>query len=302
MPDVAKWIWNNAASKVNEYAEFVAEFPYNDGKSVLKVACDGVYAVYINDKLIAFSACADYPYYKFYDEIDITEFCKSQNQVKIVVWHLGEDSFTYINDKAGVIFEISENNVPVVWSSSKTLSRIMNEYKQGEMRKITYQIGWSFLYDNTVVKNGYYLSAEVDKPYSLHKRNIKRQVLGERLPIKVIKKDTSVIVDMQEEVAGFLDIEFSSAVEQKILFAYGEHLNDGKVRRIIGQRDFSVEFIAKAGENAYINPVRRLAGRYIEIFSDKPIDIKYVGIRPVDYPVSVKQKNTAIRYCRKYTT
>ncbi|MDY4186854.1 MAG: family 78 glycoside hydrolase catalytic domain [Candidatus Borkfalkiaceae bacterium] len=166
----------------------------------------------------------------------------------------------------------------------------MNEYKNGYCKTITRQLGQSFLYDNTVVLSEYSKSVEADKIYDLHKRNIKSLVLGDRLPINVIKKENSVIIDMGKEVAGFLDIDIKSQEIQKLLIAYGEHLTDGNVRRIIGDRDFSVEMIAKRGENKYLNSLRRIAGRYIEIFGESEIKINYIGIRPVEYTVEIKEK------------
>ena len=286
-----KWIWTGDKSLKDEYAEFVVNFQcLSDKKTTLKIACDGIYSVYINRELVAFSACADYPWYKFYDEIDITKHCKEENEIKIVVWHLGIDSQTYINDKAGVIFEITASGKTVAKSDKNTLSRIMNEYKNGYDKMITLQLGQSFLYHNTVVKSDYSKSVVVDKPYDLHKRNIKSLKLCGRLPINVIEKDNSVIIDMGKEVAGFLEIDIESPEKQKLFIAYGEHLDDGIVRRIIGVRDFSVEFVAKKGENKYLNALRRLGGRYLQIYYDYPVKINYVGIRPVEYPVTVKEK------------
>ncbi len=285
-----KWIWTGDKSHKDEYAEFVVNFQcLSDKKTTLKIACDGIYSVYTNRELVAFSACADYPWYKFYDEIDITKHCKEENEIKIVVWHLGLDSQTYINDKAGVIFEIVSGGKTVEYSNKNTLSRTMNEYKNGYCKTITRQLGLSFLYDNTVIKNGYTKSVEVDKTYDLHKRNIKGLKLCERLPINIIEKENSVIIDMGKEVAGFLDIDIGSPESQKLLIAYGEHLEDGSVRRIIGERDFSVEMIAKRGNNKYLNPLRRIAGKYIEIFSESEIKINYIGIRPVEYPIEEKK-------------
>ena len=287
----AKLIWTGDKSHKDEYAEFVVNFKcLSDKKTTLKIACDGIYSVYLNGILVAFSACADHPWYKFYDEIDITKHCKKENEVKIVVWHLGVDSQTYINDKAGVIFEIVSGGETIAYSDENTLSREMTEYKNGYCKTITRQLGLSFLYDNTVIKNEYSKSVEVNKTYDLHKRNIKPLKLCERLPIKITENKKSVIIDMGKEVAGFIDLDFESSEEQKILIAYGEHLEDGSVRRIIGERDFSVEIIAKCGENKYLNPLRRIAGRYIEIFSENEIKINYIGIRPVEYPVEIKEK------------
>ncbi len=287
----AKWIWDKAKHDQDEYSEFFVNFQcLSDKKTMLKISCDGIYSVYLNGILAAFSACADYPWYKFYDEIDISKFCKEENEVKIVVWHLGIDNQTYINDKAGVIFEISANGKTIAKSNEKTLSRVMNEYKNGYEKMITPQLGQSFLYDNTVVKNGYSKSVEIDKTNDLHKREIKALKLCERLPINIINKENSVIIDMGKEVAGFLDMDFISPKSQKLLIAYGEHLKDGCVRRKIGVRDFSVKFVAKKGENKYLNALRRFGGRYLQIYSDYPIKINYIGIRPVEYPVEEKKK------------
>ena len=191
----AKWIWTSDKERENEYSEFTEKFCVsNSEKVILNLSCDGVYSVYINGELAAFSACADYPWYKFYDEIDISKFCKEENEIKIVVWHLGKDSQTYINDKAYVVFEITANGKTVAKSDENTLSRVMNEYKNGYDKMITPQLGQSFLYDNTVVKIGYSESEVVDKTYDLHKRNIKGLKLCDRLPIKTVLKDNSIAI------------------------------------------------------------------------------------------------------------
>ena len=125
-----KWIWANESSAKDEYAEFFVNFKCEKQKNTtLKIACDGTYSVYLNGELVAFSACADYPNYKFYDEMDITEHCKKDNEIKIVVWHFGVDSQTYINDKAGVIFKIVSYGKTVACSDENTLSRLMGNIK-----------------------------------------------------------------------------------------------------------------------------------------------------------------------------
>lgn len=38
-----------------------------------------------------------------YDEIDVTKYCADgENELCVQVWHLGEDTQTYIDDTAGV--------------------------------------------------------------------------------------------------------------------------------------------------------------------------------------------------------
>lgn len=287
-----KWIWINKEDNANEYAEFKANFSFKKGENaLLRISCDGIFSASLNGKIVAFSGCADYPDYKFYDEFDLSKDCKQENELIISVWHLGENSFTYVKDSAGVIFEVEVDGKITAYSNREIMSRKMEEYDSDYLKKITHQIGYGFLFDANKKRFWYSPSVEVDKTYVLRKRNIKGLVLGDRIPVKVIAKEKSTIIDMGRETAGFLELDFNSSCKQKILFAYGEHLKDGGVRRVIGgDREFSVEYVAKEGANVYINPFRRIAGRYIEIFSESPLDVKYVGIRPVNYPIKAVEK------------
>ena len=287
----SKWIWNDGLNEQDCYAEFAADFFAEKTEDIIfRISCDSAFAAFLNGKLVGFSACADYPEYKFFDEISLKNVSKGKNALKIEVWHYGVDSQTYIKDDAGVIFEVAQDDKVLAFSDKCVLSRKMTEYKNGYKKIITGQLGFSFLFDNTAKISEFSESVIVEKRYSFVKRPILPLEIGERLPITVIKREKSVLIDLGREVAGFLDIEISSERKQKILIAYGEHIADGGVRRIIGDRDFSAEFIAASGKNSYINPFRRLAGRYLEIFSDYPIEIFYVGLRPVTYPVKRLEK------------
>lgn len=282
----AKWIWAFDSDEKDDYAEFTFTVEKHDSEKIyMNISCDSAYAVYIGGKVVAFSFCADYPNYKLYDEVDLTEYCNGKTQVSVQVWHEGENFQTYVAAKAGVIFEVISGGKVVYYSDKNTLSRRMNEYFNGYKKIITGQLGYSFLYDNTVSLSDFSSSVEVEKSYDLKKRPLKGLVLGDRLPVSVIDNGNSVIIDMGREVAGFFEIDIESESAQKVLFAYGEHIKDGKVRRIIGSRDFSVEVVLKAGNNRYMNAFRRIAGRYIEIFAESPIKVNYLGIRPVYYPV-----------------
>ena len=287
----AKWIWKNIEFDKDCYVEFKDSFTLSAAKNekvVLSLSCDSVYFATVNGKLVGFSQCADYPEYKMYDEIDITPFCKEQNDLVITVWHVGIECFTYKIADAGLIYTVTVNGKTIAKSDAHTQSRLMTEYKNGYLKNITKQQGLSFYYDNTVKKTEYSESKEIKKSATLFKRNIKGLTLKERLPIKIIKKKDSVIVDMGREVAGFIDLDFLSPNAQLVTVAYGEHIKDGEVRKYIDDRVFTVEFFAKKGRNEYINALRCIAGRYLEIFSDEPIEINYVGIRPVFYPVAIK--------------
>jgi len=287
-----KWIWKIGGAYNDEYAEFIADFNLTDLKEVyLKISFDGTFCAYLNGEVVGFSKCSDFPHYKYYDLIDLSKYCKNKNTLKICVWHNGTDDMTYFSDDAGVIFEVVQNGRVLVKSDETTHSRLMDEYKNGYMKNITMQLGNSFLYDNRPREIKYFVSQVVNKPLDFVLRPTKALVLGERSDFKVIYTgEKSVLIDLGMETVGFLDLDIESETEQKLTVAYGEHIADGRVRRIIGNRDFSVEFVAKKGSNTYVNYFRRLAGRYLELLFETPVKINYIGLKTVQYPtIAIKR-------------
>lgn len=283
----AKTIWIESENRPDTYAEFMGGFQTTQEDNVyLNLACDSHFAVYINGELACFGEAADYPWYQLYHRVDITKYCSEQNEMKILVWYLGTDSQTYIKGDAGVWFEVTQNDKVLQKSGSHVLSRKNICFKNEYCKMLTLQLGYSFYYDNTVENTlPYTESIESEKMYEFHPRKVGYLTLGERVPVAYSKTTDGYMVDLGEETVGFLELAFTSEKEQEVLIAYGEYLKDGQVARILAERDFSVEFKAKKGENKYLNPLRRLAGRYLQVFCEEPLEIEYIGLRPTDLPV-----------------
>lgn len=150
-------------------------------------------------------------------------------------------------------------------------------------------MGFSFKYDSNANINKYTNCVEVKKPETLHLRNISLLQLDDVKEAKLVKKTAnSMIFDLGMETVGFLTFDINTK-SQKLKIAYGEHLADGVVRQNIDTRDFSVEYIAKDGQNVYQNTFRRLAGRYLELkYEGEKPTVNSIGLAPVSYPVKVK--------------
>lgn len=284
-------IWVNQYNQKDTYAEFLGGFRiYDNGRIQLHIACDGHFAVYVNDELVHFGASADYPWYKLYQKKDITRDCSEQNEIRIVVWYPGEDSQTYIRDDAGLFFEVVQDQCVLLESNGKIRSRVCQNYRNGYCRLITSQLGYSFYYDNTFEnKEPYVSSVERKRIDKLYLRKTGAISLGARAKACCTKNDSGYLIDLGKEIVGFLDMDFVSSKEQEVRISYGEHLGTGCVSRIIGTRDFSVEFRAKEGLNQYMNPFRRLAGRYLQVECEHPLEITYIGLRPTDRRVITKK-------------
>ena len=286
-----EWIWTkDGAREADSYASFKCSFSGATGAISLKVSCDSVFCACLNGEVVLFSGCADYPHYKLYDECDISEHVAKENELEIVVWYVGTDSQTYIHSDPGLWFEVIAEGEVIAASSAETLSRPNLSFKHGYKKMITHQLGYSFYYDNTASNDIPWTKSIIIEKLAPVKRQQKSLVLDGRIPATYTEVDGHVLVDFGREVAGYVDVEFYSPIEQELLITFGEHLETGKVSREIGGRDFSFEFKAKKGKNKWFCPLRRLACRYFEIYSKKPINIDYFGMQHVYYPVEERKR------------
>ena len=289
----AKWIWVHGENRPDEYAEFVFNFAAEKAQSgyTLAVTADSNYNVYLNGELVGFGQPADYPHYKIYDVIDLKKVRRGENEVKVLVWYYGvEDTQTYMKDDAGAIFELCKGKEVVYYSSEETLGRICASYENYRNKLLTTQLGLGYKYDATAANDAPYSKSVCrDKGRNFHRRATENLELRDRVPIDIVKTKSGWLIDMREETVGFLDLEFTCDREAALTVAYGEYLTeDGGVLRYMGADDFSVEYVAKKGKNVYTNYFRRLAGRFLQIFTDAELNIDYVGLRPVMYPLTPK--------------
>ena len=75
---------------MDEFCDFLAEvrIPTMEGKRYyLHIASDSNYTVWMNGTLCTFGQYADYPDYKIYDRVDVTEYLRAgENRMVTVVW------------------------------------------------------------------------------------------------------------------------------------------------------------------------------------------------------------------------
>lgn len=296
----SKWIWSKCDIDKDVYGEFYDSFVYSGGQVKLEISADSNYAVYVNGNFVNSGQYPDFPHYKVYDELNITRFCDvGKNHLAVIVWYYGMENMSYYLGNAGLRYELSINDKLICYSDNETLSRISNVYQNGYQKIITSQLGYSFHYDITKEDNwkngelyGFTSSMIVKQDLPMSIRPIHKLTLGNIRNTKIVNSNnkTHFLLDIGYEEVGYLKFRLKSSKKQKITITFGEHIIDGCVRRIIGSRDFSVEVTVGKGENEYFNPFRRLGLRYIEVFCEHPIQIEYLSIIPVEYPVNEIEK------------
>ena len=79
-----KTIWYDKENEVNSYAECASPSCYDDGECYADISADGEFELYINGKFAANGQYPDYPFYKVYERVDISEFCvKGENIIAV---------------------------------------------------------------------------------------------------------------------------------------------------------------------------------------------------------------------------
>ncbi len=289
----AKFIWLKEAEK-NSYAEFFDTFEVEKGQICVNISVDGDYTLYVNGEYMSSSQYGDFEHYKIYDTIDISSKTKQgKNTIAIVVWHFGEDSSRYKKYKAGLIFEVTQDTKTILSSTENTKSRKSPTYISGLSKKISSQLGFSYSYDATKedafpreISKDFSQSFEVEKKCEFFPRPIKKHTLDAPVFAKIVSKSEDFhhyILDLGKEYVGYLTFDIFADEETDINVAYGEYLDNGYVRRRIGDRDFSIDYRAKKGKNKFTNYMLRFACRYLEIYAHYPIKLEKIGIIPQVY-------------------
>ena len=285
----SKFIWFERDSSPDSYGEFFPILCYEDGDCVFRISCDGDYTLFVNGRYASSNQYGDFEHYKVFDEIDISPFLQTgENSLYILVWHFGIDTQRYKKYKPGVIFEAMCNDRIVLTSDKTTPSRKSAHYKSGRCRRISSQLGLSYEYDNRDKNEETpHSSYIIEKKCIFAPRPNKKLCLGDFVGGSEIYNDGKrIIFDLGKEYLGLLSFEIEAKAGCEINIAHAEHLENGFVPRRIHDRDFSIDFIAKKGTNAYTNYMLRHACRYLEISTPGQVFVRKIGIIPQYYPTA----------------
>lgn len=195
----SKWIWGRDVTGSDTYCDFISSCICDSTKKTLiRIASDSDYALYINGKYVESGQYADYPKYRVYDEIDISDYIVDGiNYFAFTVWYMGDSSFTYSHGKAGLIYEIESDGELLLCSDEHTKSRKSQRYISGKKQMITLQLGYSFELDMKSdddwmmqeEPDGFCESIVVaDASMNFRKRENKKLVLKDRMDMKIVQQ------------------------------------------------------------------------------------------------------------------
>lgn len=290
----ARWIWPQEQFQKHEYADFVTGFFASGNQCGLYISAKTDYAVWLNGTLVGFNQYRDFPECKVYDEWDLSPYLVSgENRLAILSVAYNENFSSRIADGKGVIFSVREGNRELLASSIAVAARLDPCYQSGDERLVTSQLGYGFAYDATGedawrTRNvpGFAPAMEVPGGHTFFPRPIEKMHIE---PPTHASPLSPTLFDLGREYAGYLSLEVVVPRETELTVAYGEHIVDGGVRRLIGKRDFSVRFRLRAGVNRFDEYFFRMGLRYLEFsFADpEGARVVWAGVRECLYPVTV---------------
>jgi hypothetical protein len=285
----SKWIWLSEGEQDDQYGEFRDSFTCFDTDVYVRISCDSDYTLFVNENYVGSGQYGDFEHYKIYDTVNISEFLRDgENEIAFIVHHCGTATSRYRPAAAGLIYEVTSGEGVLTVSSERTLSRKEPHYVSGACVMVSPQLGYTFSYDCTSEEDVELLpSVIIEKKCEFFERPIKKSALLPRVSMKQVVKydDTHYLVDLGGEVVGLPILELISAEKQQIKVAWGEHVEDGGVRQIIGFNRFYYEYKAHEGHNQFNEYMLRVGCRYFEVFSEKPIELIYAGVVPQEYEV-----------------
>ncbi len=117
---------------------------------------------------------------------------------------------------------------------------------------------------------------------------------AEGLPVERVpdgNEGAYILIDLQQEEAGLFELEIDGEDGAVIEAAYGQHLDDLRVRAFVGGRNFAFKYTCREGRQRFVHYMKRIAGRFIQLHISnikKGVTLYYAGIRPVNYPIEYK--------------
>ena len=288
---MAHWIWNKDNIIEDSYVEFTFDLLYEEKEVEMLIGAINNYSLYVNGIFIDSSSYHSYPYAPTLDKL-LIKLNNGLNKFNIIVYNSGATGCMFFyKDVPGLYFSIKDGKKVIKESDESVLSALSKKYLSGQKVSMTGQIGFKQFYDFTQGEPDYQKSIIVSKSTNFKLRPNKKCLLLGRIGTTTIKKENDyVIVDTGKESVGFLDFDINSESEQDVIVSFGEHIVDGKVRRLIEGRDFSFSFRLKKGNNQFLSTLKRIGARYIQVDFSQPLKVNYLGLYKVEYPFIVKPR------------
>ena len=188
----ARWLWPQELGAVtNTTVEFRRTFvSEKEGAVRLAIAADTVYAVELNGRFAQTGRFPDVPPQRYYDEFPLEGVRVGTNELKVLLYVQGIDSFQTLPGAPGVMFALTgpgvrcESGVGTDW-------RVSARDRREGVPQVTSQLGFSFEYDAAKAELPWRRISPADAvrgpaSFSLEKRPVPRVEIRPEIPFRIV--------------------------------------------------------------------------------------------------------------------
>lgn len=316
----ARWIWDEK-NTVNQYVIFRREFDIAEPEESYSfaISAHGEYALFINGKFIQFNQYHSFPQKKAFDKFQISgkQLRCGRNVIEIIVYNQNVPSAQYIKNDGMLIFALCGESTEIV-SDERVLCCTEPHYKNGEMPRITPQLGFTYEYDARANRFDFHAATVLSACPELYLRPVEKlRILPlaegtavkagyftypaefkntadriQRAALDTVPESSDgryIIYELDTEYAGLFCMELTAEEGCTVNISYGEHLADGHVRAEVGSRSFASTYIADGKRRRFVHYFSRIAARYLQLNISGSCEIHEIGILPTEYPLAEVQ-------------
>lgn len=285
----ARWIWAPDCAGPNHYVEFSQEFDAGGevAEAWLQLSAETSLRLWVNGRLIHSGPPREVPPYFYFDTVDLRpHLVAGRNELRIVAHHQGENSQSYQAGTPALLvaghLRAAEGPAVDFSETGGWQARRMARYRQ-EAHRLFGCLGFSERMD----------FAAVDLPWgdvctvALHPWAERPQALSRdlpawretvRAPVATVAQEGGWLIDLGQEVSGYVELEVLAARPVSLAVSYAEALIDGRVEATKAGMNYSDRLELVAGEASWRSYEKR-AFRFL--FLDQAVEVR--GLRVIEH-------------------
>ncbi len=277
----ARWMWAPDCTGPNHYVEFAREIDVRgDGAAAwIQVSAETSLRLWVNGRLVHSGPPREVPPYFYFDTIDLRpHLVEGRNELRIVAHHQGKDSQSYQAGTPALLIAgcAGEEDLgdPRGWRA-----RRMTRYRT-DAHRLFGCLGFSERVDFAAVDLPWgevctvALHPWTERPVALA-RDLPEWRETVREPVSQVAHEDGWLVDMGQEVSGYIELAVRAERPVTLAVSYAEALIDGRVDATKAGMNYSDRLELVAGEVKWRSYEKR-AFRFLRL--DTSVEVKALRV------------------------
>ena len=282
----AQWIWASDVMDENAYAEFRREVVIagDVAEAWIQLSAETSLRLWVNGILVHSGPPREVPPYFYFDTVDLRpHLVAGRNELRIVAHHQGRDSQSYQAGTPAIL--VAGHCVAGDWvvanfaGAQGWRTRRVMRYR-ADAHRLFSCVGFSEHVDFQAEEAPWGAAVNVaSHPWVERPQALPRDLPEWRETVRVLASKTATtdgwLIDMGQEVCGYLDLRVQAEAPVSMRIAYTEALVDGRVTPEKGGMNYSDRLELPAGEAEWRSYEKR-AFRFLHV--DAPIEVKHLRV------------------------